>query len=160
RLRLTALHRDSREFSVELTIIALGSGERRTYAGFVRDLTRETAAEAARSEAEIRCRSLIERLPGIAYVNEVGGETRFVSPLVEAMLGYRPEEWSFNLGRERLHSRDRAGVLGALAAGVQSVEPFTLTYLIRSRNGQWLRMRDEASVVNEPEGCRSVHGVM
>ena len=76
RLRLSALHRDGHEFPVELTIIALGAGAGRTYAGFVRDLTREEAAEAARSEAEVRYRSLVERLPGIAYVNEIGGETR------------------------------------------------------------------------------------
>jgi PAS domain S-box-containing protein len=160
RLRLSALHRDGHEFPIELTIIALGAGAGRTYAGFVRDLTREEAAEAARSEAEVRYRSLVERLPGIAYVNEIGGETRFVSPRVEAMLGYRPEEWSFDLWRDRLHSRDRAGVLGALAAGEQSDEPFTLTYRIRARDGRWLRIRDEAIVVKEPEGGRSVHGVM
>jgi PAS domain S-box-containing protein len=160
RLRLSALHRHGHEFPVELTIIALGQGMQSSYAGFVRDLTREEAAEAARSEAEIRYRSLVERLPGIAYVNEIGGETRFVSPRVEAMLGYRPDGWSFELWRERLHSRDRSGVLAALAAGEQSAEPFTLTYRIRARSGQWLRIRDEAIVVNEPEGGRSVHGVM
>jgi PAS domain S-box-containing protein len=160
RLLLTALHRDGHEFPVELTIIGLGAGPGRSYAGFVRDLTREIAAEAARSEAEIRYRSLVERLPGVAYVNEIGGETRFVSPRVEAVLGYRPEEWSFDLWRERLHSRDRAGVLGALQAGEQSAEPFRLTYRIRARDGQWLRIRDEAIVVNEPEGGKSVHGVM
>jgi PAS domain S-box-containing protein len=160
RLLLTALHRDGHEFPVELTIIGLGAGPGRSYAGFVRDLTREIAAEAARSEAEIRYRSLVERLPGVAYVNEIGGETRFVSPRVEAVLGYRPEEWSFDLWRERLHSRDRGGVLGALQAGEQSAEPFRLTYRIRARDGQWLRIRDEAIVVNEPEGGKSVHGVM
>jgi two-component system, NarL family, sensor histidine kinase UhpB len=160
RLRLTALHSDGHEFPVELTIISLGAGAGRSYAGFVRDLTREMAAEAARSEAEVRYQSLVERLPGIAYVNEIGGETRFVSARVEAVLGYRPQEWSFELWRERLHSRDRAGVLSALAVGEQSSEPFTLTYRIRGRDGQWLRIRDEAIVVQEPDGGRSLHGVM
>ena len=160
RLRLSAVHSEGHEFPVELTIIALGAGDQRSYAGFVRDLTRETAAEAARNEAEIRYRSLVERLPGIAYVNEIGGETRFVSPRVEAMLGHRPDEWSFELWRDRLHSRDRAGVLSTLAAGEQSIEPFTMTYRIRTRDGRWLRIRDEAIVVQEPDGGRSVHGVM
>ena len=160
RLMLTALHRDGHQFPVELTIIAIGAGPGRTYAGFVRDMTRETAAEAARSEAEVRYRSLVERLPGVAYVNEIGGETRFVSPRVEAVLGYRPDEWSFELWRDRLHSRDRAGVLSSLAAGEQSDEAFTLTYRIRARDGRWLRMRDEGIVVTEAEGRRSVHGVM
>jgi len=160
RLLLSALHRDGHEFPVELTIIAIGAGPGRNYAGFVRDMTRETAAEAARSEAEVRYRSLVERLPGVAYVNEIGGETRFVSPRVQDVLGYRPDEWSFALWRDRLHSRDRAGVLAALAAGEASDEPFTLTYRIRARDGRWLRMRDEGIVVKEPEGGRSVHGVM
>src|SRR5207248_9285011 len=134
-----------------LTIIALGAGDQRSYAGFVRDLTRETAAEAARNEAEIRYRSLVERLPGIAYVNEIGGETRFVSPRVEAMLGHRPDEWSFELWRDRLHSRDRAGVLSSLAAGEESDEAFTLTYRIRARDGRVLRMRRERILRTERE---------
>lgn len=160
RLRMTALHRDGHEFPVELTIIALGDGPTRSYAGFVRDLTREEAAEAARSEAEVRYRSLIERLPGIAYVNDIGNGTRFVSPRVTTVLGYAPDEWSVDLWRERLHSRDRRSVLAALASGEQSGEPFTLTYRIHARDGRWLRIRDEAIVVDDADGRRSVHGVM
>jgi PAS domain S-box-containing protein len=160
RLRMEALHKDGSILPVELTIIALGDDDHRSYAGFVRDLRREAEAEAARSEAEVRYRSLIERLPGVAYVNAVGGESRFVSPRVEQILGYSAAVWSFDLWRERLHTRDRESVLSALAAGEQSAQPFTLTYRLRRRDGRWIRIRDEAMVVRDRDGGFSIHGVM
>jgi PAS domain S-box-containing protein len=160
RLRMEALHRDGSSLPVELTIIALGDEDHRSYAGFIRDLRRETEAEAARSEAEVRYRSLIERLPGVAYVNAVGGESRFVSPRVHSILGYRADEWSVELWRERLHMRDRPSVLNALAAAQQSNAPFTLTYRLRRRDGRWIRIRDEAIVVSDADGGSSIHGVM
>jgi PAS domain S-box-containing protein len=158
RVQLSWRHRDGRAIPVELTICRVGGS--RTLAGFVRDLSREEEAEQARLEAETRYRSLVERLPGIAYVDEIGGDTRFVSPQLDAILGYRPEEWTFELWRSKVHRSDRPSVLAALARGEASDDPFTLLYRIRARDGRWLRIRDEAVVVIEPDGRRSVHGVM
>ena len=40
-------------------------------------------------------RRLVERLPAIVYASELGehGRWRYVSPQVEEILGYTPEEW-------------------------------------------------------------------
>ena len=50
--------------------------------------------------------------------------------------------------------------MAALARGEASDEAFSLVYRIRARDGRWLRFRDEAIVVHEPDGRRSIHGVM
>src|SRR5213596_1470472 len=54
-------------------------------------------------------RRLVERLPAIVYAAELGenGRWRYVSPQVEEILGYTPEEWlaDESLWAELLHPR-------------------------------------------------------
>ena len=56
-------------------------------------------------------RRLVERLPAIIYTAELGehGRWRYVSPQVEEILGYSPEEWTANpeLWAKLLHPEDR-----------------------------------------------------
>src|SRR6476659_5050625 len=58
---------------------------------------------------------LVERLPVIVYTAELGerGRWRYVSPQVEEILGYRPEEFVSDPGlwSSLLHPEDRARAL-------------------------------------------------
>ena len=60
-------------------------------------------------------RQLLERVPAIVYIADTGdvGIWHYVSPQIEAILGYTPEEWCANprLWRDRLHPADRERVL-------------------------------------------------
>jgi PAS domain S-box-containing protein len=47
RIEITALHRDGREFPVELTVVPVKSGGSFTFSAFIRDITRRKEAEAA-----------------------------------------------------------------------------------------------------------------
>jgi PAS domain S-box-containing protein len=156
----TASHRDGHEFPVELSVTRLIAGGRTSHMAVIRDLSDPMAAEQRWLDAEARFASLVQRLPGIAYVDEIGGATRFVSPRLREILGYAPEEWTFALWRRRLHPRDRAAALTAMAEGESSREPFVVTYRLRARDGRWVWIRDEAAVVVEAGGTLAVHGVM
>ena len=63
------------------------------------------------SEAGEDYRRLVERLPAIVYACEVGenGRWRYVSPQIEEILGYTPEEWVADptLWARQLHPEDR-----------------------------------------------------
>ena len=63
--------------------------------GYAQDITDAVAAEEELRLAEERYRTLVERLPAVSYVAEagVGRAWRYVSPQIERMLGYTPEEW-------------------------------------------------------------------
>ena len=60
-----------------------------------RDLTQHQQAEKARADAETKYRMLVEHVNAITYIAEIGinGKWYYVSPQVENILGYTPEEW-------------------------------------------------------------------
>jgi PAS domain S-box-containing protein len=161
-LHVSALRRDGSELAVQLSITALGQGDGVVFVGFIRDLTTERAAESALRETEARYRSLIEHLPGIAYVDELGGKGRYVSPQVESILGYTPEEWLADpdLWRRILHGEDRERAVAQLAAGEAARGSFTYLYRLIARDGRTVWIRDQASVLREENGSLAVHGVM
>src|SRR5688500_18529071 len=160
RTEVPAIHRDGHEFEAEVTITAVDLAGTRGFAGFIRDLSRERQADAARRTAQRRFETLVERMPGIAYVDAIGGESQYVSPRLEELLGHRVDEWSVARWRENLHPEDRAEATRSRAVGEMSTQPFTLDYRLRSADGRWRWIRDEAVVVVGDGGDRAVHGVM
>jgi PAS domain S-box-containing protein len=162
RIELEALHRDGHEIPVELAVVALKRNSHIEFTGFIRDLSRERSALAALRESEERFRMLVERLPGIAYIDEPGAYGRYISPQVETLLGYSCDEWLESSDRwvEALHPDDRERAMLELAAGERSGERFTSEYRLIARDGRVVWIRDEMTPAREADGRLLVHGVM
>jgi PAS domain S-box-containing protein len=160
RTEVPAIHRDGHEFEAEVTITAVDLGGTPGFAGFIRDLSRERDADAARRRAERRFETLVERMPGIAYIDAAGDEAPYVSPRLNELLGYAVEEWSYERWRDALHPDDRDDATRARASGATSAVPFTVTYRLRGADGRWRWIRDEAIVVVGDDDTRTLHGVM
>ncbi len=108
---------------------------------------------------------LLQRVPAIVYVADVGeqGRWRYVSPQIESILGYTPEEWCADpeLWMERLHPDDIATVL-AQEAECQS-EPNgggALEYRMLHRDGHVVWLRDDAALLTGADGTPRWHGVL
>ena len=107
-----------------------------------------------RKEAEGRYRMLVEQIPAVTFVDR-GGDSMvpvYVSPQVEGMFGYTPEEWmAGRLWRERLHPDDRERILASderfEADGGQVDEEYRL--LARDGSVVWIR---EETVLVRGEG--------
>jgi diguanylate cyclase (GGDEF)-like protein/PAS domain S-box-containing protein len=111
-------------------------------------------------------RRLVERLPVIVYTAELGvnGCWRYVSPQVEEILGYRPEEFVCNPGlwASLLHPEDREWVLASedeeylrnrdTSGGIE--------YRMHRRDGEVVWMHDEAVLEADGEGVPVWHGVL
>ena len=84
--------RDGARIPVEMSITTMPQG------GVVcvtRDIRERLTAERARSETEAKYKMFIEQVAAVSYIAEVGihGKWFYVSPQVEAIFGYTPEEW-------------------------------------------------------------------
>jgi diguanylate cyclase (GGDEF)-like protein/PAS domain S-box-containing protein len=108
---------------------------------------------------------LVERLPAIVYSSELGeeGRWRYVSPQVEEILGYSPEEWLEDPGlwARLLHPEDRERALSqetTRSVGERNTPP--VDYRMITRDGEVVWILDEAVVELDEEGTPVWHGVL
>jgi len=88
RIEITALHRDGREFPVELTVTPIRQGDHWLFGAFVRDLTEEKHAEQALRRSEASYRGLVEHAAYGIYRATADGKFLMVNPALFAMLGF------------------------------------------------------------------------
>jgi diguanylate cyclase (GGDEF)-like protein/PAS domain S-box-containing protein len=119
------------------------------------------AADRSWSERE----RLIERLPVIVYTAELGeqGRWRYVSPQVEEILGYKPEEFLRDPGlwANLIHPDDRQRALAQETdehLGKRDTAP--VEYRMHTRDGKVVWIHDEAVLEADEEGVPVWHGVL
>ncbi|HXF70990.1 MAG TPA: PAS domain-containing protein [Actinomycetota bacterium] len=143
-------------------------GRPTVFHGVMLDVTEQVEAERRVRRAERRYRTLVERIPAITYLEEVDpqdpGRTRvlFVSPQVEQVLGYAPQEFREDreLAYRIIHPEDRARVLAEERRTNLTGEPFNLTYRVVARDGRVRWIQSQATCVRDEAGRpRLWHGV-
>jgi PAS domain S-box-containing protein len=117
------------------------------------------ATDHALRESERRYRLLVERVPGVVWLNEVDREDPnrthciYVAPQLEELLGYTPDEWMSDddLWQRVIVEDDREAVLAASDSadekGVLSVE-----YRARRADGAIVWIHDEAVLIPADNG--------
>ena len=119
-------------------------------------LERASHEAAERHEIERRYRTLVEQLPLVIYVDalDAASSNIFTSPQIENMLGYSVEEWLSDelLFVKALHPDDRDRVLAAHARAHRTHEPLSTEYRLRSRDGDYVWIRDEGVIVKDDDG--------
>ena len=110
--------------------------------------------EQRRVESEYR--SLVDRLPAVVYVAEpgIGAPWRYISPRIEATLGFTPEEWRADpmIWHRQLHPDDRDRVDAEEEEGSVVGRSFVSEYRMIARDGRVVWVRDEAEFVPSPGG--------
>jgi len=93
RMELFALHRDGREFPIELSISMVANGGMQEFGAFVQDISRRKAAEEKLVESERNYRALIEQSADAIFVSDHEGRRLLdVNQAACAMLGYTRDE--------------------------------------------------------------------
>src|SRR5215203_54028 len=108
------LKKDGTIFPIEIRPRHLPYSGRRIRVSSVIDLTERKRAEEALIMSEERYRTLVEQLPAVTYMQEIENSTlAYVSPQIESVLGYSPEEYLANPGlrSQTIHPEDRGWVL-------------------------------------------------
>src|SRR5271170_4280640 len=112
-------------------------------------------AQAELKSAESRYRTLVERLPAVTYVAELGplGRWHYVSPQIESMLGFSSADWLSDSANwfNRIHAEDRESTLAAEARFQKNRDLYQAEYRMFARDGRVLWFRDEAVMLPTPE---------
>jgi two-component system, cell cycle sensor histidine kinase and response regulator CckA len=119
-------------------------------------------ASAALRESEERYRLLVANIPDVTWTADRQARNTFISPNVEKMLGYSPEQilregsgiW-LSYGHPDDYERVKAAYEALFAAGT----PFDVEYRVRTSDGQWVWLRDRAMATYEKHGIRYAYGV-
>ena len=115
-------------------------------------------AEIRRShrEVESRYQLLVERLPMIVYMNPVTerANTNYVSPQVQTILGFSPEEWVADpsFWQTRLHPDDRESVMKEIERSNQIQGPSNIEYRMIARDGRVVWFHDQTVLVRDDKG--------
>src|ERR1700690_4496885 len=112
--------------------------------------SKSDASRAERASADQR--GLLNRVPAILYTADAGehGTWYFVSPQIETILGFSPEEWCAdpNLWASRLHPDDRPRVLEAESEiGAGEPSDGAAEYRLLHPDGRVVWVRDDALLV-------------
>ena len=139
----------------EAVLVRDDRGEPLFWQGVRFDISAQKHTEEQLREAEGRYRTLVENLPAVTYIDAVdeSSTTVYVSPQVEEMFGYTPEEWraSPELWIDALHPSDRGRVLESARLHNSTGAPFEVEYRFRRSDGTWRWIRDQAVVVRDDD---------
>jgi diguanylate cyclase (GGDEF)-like protein/PAS domain S-box-containing protein len=127
-----------------------------------------TLDELARSRERLSSEGfehLIDTVPAILYTAEMGesGRWQYVSPQIERILGYTPEEWTSDptLWYRSIHPDDREHALAfedERLIGLDVHPP--AEYRLQARDGRFVWIYERARLVRNDGGVPVWHGVM
>ncbi len=127
-------------------------------------LARVQEQDKALRFAELKFRSIVEQLPAITYVAELGllAKWSFVSPQISSLLGYSPEEWltQGSLWLEAIHPDDRV-IAERAEAEAHETGHFLAEYRMLTRTGEIRWFRDQGVLAGTAEGEKqALYGVL
>jgi len=107
-------------------------------------------------EAELRYRRLVEQIPAAVFILplEPGAPATFISPRIEEITGYRPDELTGEREflRRYADQHDAAANDPVVAAAEAAQEPCTIRYRLQRKDGRWIWLLDSIDVVRDDAG--------
>jgi two-component system cell cycle sensor histidine kinase/response regulator CckA len=143
-------------FHDESVLIRDDAGDPLLRQGVMIDVTERHTAEEALREAQTRYQVLVEHVPVTIYREPAVWDPSefYISPQSEDMFGYLPAEWQDKLGfwEDRIHEDDRQEVRAANEHANSTGEPFCMEYRFRAKDGRFVWVHDEATLVCDETG--------
>jgi PAS domain S-box-containing protein len=121
-----------------------------------RDVTQHRRSEGALREAEDRYRTLVEHIPAVTYIEDLEGPatTLYMSPQVESLFGYSPEEFlaDRDLVKKLVHPDDLERWLEATDRCDRTGDPFAMELRMFTGDGRIVWVRDQTLLVRDEQG--------
>jgi len=125
---------------------------------------RTKTAAAILLDLETKYRTLVEQIPAVVFMAflDRGISEAYVSPQIEALLGFSQKEWLNDPVRwyTQIHPDDKARWSAEAARLFLSGEPVQSTYRVMARDGHVIWFHCEAKMVRDDDGRPwFIHGV-
>jgi PAS domain S-box-containing protein len=102
-IEITAVHKDGKEFPIELRVVSIKQDNSEFFCSFIRDITERQMGEQRIRESEERYREIVETAQEGVWVIDENNYTTFVNDHMAQMLGYEKEEM---IGKHLFHFMD------------------------------------------------------
>ena len=134
----------------------------RTNERLLKEIEERKRMEEALRESEEKYRLLIKNIPSVTWVTSEYGETSFISPNVEKIYGFSPEEIyesGSSLWFGRIHPDDAGMVKESFEMMFAKNQKFDVEYRIQRDDGEWIWLHDMAIMAFEKDNIRYANGV-
>jgi PAS domain S-box-containing protein len=160
-LEVKAQHKDHRSIPVEITttVVTDETGQVSGFLGTIRDVTERTEAEQALQQSEERFRTLIESASDAIAIVEPTGVARYLSPAVQRIIGYDPEELSRMSVLDLIHPEDQERIVNIFTPPFSNTPDARINTELRMRHkdGSWRTVQLFVhNLVDNP----TIHGIV
>jgi len=111
-----------------------------------------------------RYKTLVEQITAVTYMdaNDVECTPLFMSPQMEKLFGYTPQNWKDNpsLWPDMIHPDDQDRVLAEHLRTFETGDPFCMDYRVHTKDGKMIWIHDESVLAEDSNGVKTWHGVM
>src|SRR5208337_2114700 len=132
-------------------------------AAIARDITQRLQAEEALRQSEEKYRSIVLNIPDVVWTIDSLGRFVFISPNIERLSGYTPEEF-YQVGLElffqTIHPDDLHAIKETLQAAFRDQQPREVEYRGRCKDGRWIWVRARAIGAYEKDGVQYLQGLL
>src|SRR5215210_5822576 len=150
--------------SLSVSLVRDTEGEPLYFVSQIQDVTRRKEAERKLREAEQRYRVLVEQVPAVVYIQEIGSPDSaiYMSPQIETLTGYSPEDCKDpDLRWGMVHPEDREWLQVEDERTGEPGEVFATEYHVVHRNGRTKWVRNESVMIEDGmTGTRYWQGFM
>ena len=155
----THQRKDGSTFPVEVHSNFLEFGGQEFDLAFARDITERIASSEALRHSEEKYRDLVENSNEIIYTLDSSAIVTYISPAVEAIGGFKPEEVIGRRSTEFIHPDDIAEVAISLQKVLQG-ELDPTEYRLRTKSGGYRWVRSASKPIYEDSTIVGVRGVL
>src|ERR671910_2271020 len=161
-LELPAVRKDGEEITIEIALSPISLSHNmenrgRLVLAIIRDVTERKETEKVIKESEERYHSLVQNTSDIITILEADGTVRYISPAVERVTGYKPEEQIGTDAFGSVHPDDRDRALGIFAEVLKrpGLHP-PLEFRVPHKDGSWRYVEHVVNNLLEDPAVRGV----
>jgi diguanylate cyclase (GGDEF)-like protein/PAS domain S-box-containing protein len=122
------------------------------------DITGLREAEQTLRETNVRYQTLVEQIPLVTYVEGIAEDgfttsVDYISPQIEELLGYAPNEWLvYDPWERHVHPDDLDWLTRLVQSQHQSLKPFSVDYRLVAQDGRTVWVHDECAPIFDDAG--------